>query len=212
MFGAWADGVSWEKQNEDDPYWRNGYFSFADARAAYAAVFHFKPKLILEVGSGHSTKFFRKAIREAATDTKIISIDPHPRAEIRRLIDDAVAGSVADIDPSVFDRLNPGDILFWDGSHVCFNGSDVCTLFLDVLPRLKPGVVVHVHDVSLPFAGFRQFSDLPGDLSTHSHSESLMLATMLLNCQKTRIILPIHYLWTENILSEGGASFWFING
>ena len=212
MFGPWSFSVPELKQDETNPFWQNGYFSYSDARAAYAMVARLKPRLILEVGSGHSTKFFRKAITETSQATKILSVDPAPRADIQGLIDEFITSSVLDIDITIFDRLSEGDILFWDGSHVCYSGSDVDVLFLDVLPRLKPGVIVHVHDVSLPYAGARVFGDLPDDLSTLCTSEDLILATFLLNAKSANVMLPIHYLHKLGVLHEPGHSFWFVNG
>ena len=200
------------KPNETDPYWGNGFFSQADARAAYAIACFFHPKTIIEVGSGNSTKFFRKAIRDSSAKTKLVSIDPSPRTEISSIVDQVLPNSVVDVNLAEFDALESGDVLFWDGSHICFDGSDVCTLFIDVLPRLKPGVIVHIHDISLPYAGFLMFPDVPKELNTQSPSEQLMLATMLLNSKSTKIVLPIFHLWREKQLADYGSSFWFITG
>ena len=135
-----------------------------------------------------------------------------PRAEVAGIADEVVLSSVVDCDLAIFDQLSSGDVLFWDGSHVCFNGSDVCRLFLEVLPRIPPGVLVHVHDVSLPFAGFDRYNDVPDDLRTHSQSEQFMLATFLLNAPAVTILLPVFYLWKTRLVSDHGTSFWFLQG
>lgn len=199
-----------EQANETDPYWNNDFFSGADARAAYAIAAAFKPSKIVEVGSGNSTKFFRKSIREHGLSTQIVSIDPSPRAAITSLVDSVIRMSISGVNPEVFRSLSAGDILFWDGSHVACNGSDVATLFLDALPALAPGVLVHIHDIYLPFVGCDLGADLREDLRTHSHSEQLMFATYLLSATSAKVILPVHYLCSKGLLTGGGASFWFV--
>ena len=129
MYGEWASSVPESKTSALEPFWNNGYFGSSDARAAYAAVSYFRPNVIIEVGSGNSTKFFRKAITERSPATKIVSVDPMPRSEIKLLVDEVVPGRVQDVNPSIFAMLDKNDVLFWDGSHVCFNGSDILCLF-----------------------------------------------------------------------------------
>ena len=200
------------QQNNRDPFWNNGYFSWADARIAYAITSHYKPKQIIEVGSGNSTKFLRKAIDDFSTGTTLTSVDPSPRSEIGDIAHEVIPTSVLNVDLKLFERLRSGDVLFWDGSHVCFNRSDVCTLFLEVLPMLPAGVLVHVHDIYLPYAGANFFQNVTDELATHSHSEQFMLATLLLNSNSLKIILPVYHLWKEGLLNEIGASFWLVTG
>src|SRR5205085_7340172 len=122
-----------------------------------------------------------------------------------------------------FDALAAGDILFIDGSHRVFMNSDVAVLFLDVLPRLKPGVLVHIHDIYLP-------SDYPPRIIDWYYSEQYMLAAALLaGHQNFRVLLPGHYVasqpeiagvldgfWSRAEMKEvprGATSFWLeING
>ena len=71
---------------------------------------------------------------------------------------------------------------------------------------------MHVHDVTLPYAGVHVRDDLPFELCTHSHSETLMLATYLLNARDARIVLPVHDLHMQKALPLPGQSFWFVHG
>ena len=74
---------------------------------------------------------------------------------------------------TLFDELEAGDFLFFDGSHHTFMNSDVVTLWLDILPRLKPGVVVHIHDIFMPY-------DYPSDWVERHYTEQYLLAVALL--------------------------------
>lgn len=130
--------------------WGQDWFPRLDAAAAYAIVRHLAPARLIEVGSGHSTRFFARAVADGAMATAITAIDPAPRADIA---DDAITVyrlPVQAVDLSVFDSLAAGDVLMIDSSHLLVPGGDVDVLFNTVLPRLVEGVWVHIHDIFLP--------------------------------------------------------------
>src|SRR5688572_29691378 len=133
------------------PHWQNGYFSALDGAALVGFLLDWKPARYLEIGSGNSTKFARFAIRSADLPTQMTSIDPHPRAEIDAIVDRPIRAKLQSCDPAIFAELLPGDLLFFDGSHLLAMKSDVAVFFLEILPRLKPGILVQIHDVFLPF-------------------------------------------------------------
>jgi hypothetical protein len=126
------------------------WFPRLDALAAEAMVRRHRPRRIVEVGSGHSTRFLADAAAEVPGGVEIVCVDPAPRRPIDRLPVRHLAMTAQAADPAVWDGLCPGDILFVDSSHVAMPGSDVDRLFLDVLARLPAGVLVHVHDILLP--------------------------------------------------------------
>ena len=133
-----------------EPHWANGSLPAADVIALYGFVSDAAPALYLEVGSGNSTKIARLAVTDHGLPTRIVSLDPEPRVEIDALCDETIREPVENVSLSTFDRLMPGDILFYDGSHRCLQNSDVTVMLLDVLPRLPAGVLVHFHDIVLP--------------------------------------------------------------
>lgn len=186
--------------NDKTPYWGNNFFTAGDARYAFAFVGHFAPRTIVEIGSGNSTRFLRYGVENFGTYTRIYSIDPAPRIEVESIADEIIRKSVLDIDLSLFDSLEPNDILFWDGSHLVLNGSDVVRLFLEIMPRLRAGVVVHIHDIHLPWEYLAEFSE-------RGYAEQYMLATYLLNTPDCEIILPLYYLYRLG-RAMGGVSFW----
>lgn len=132
------------------PRWQQDWFPRLDGAAAYAMVRHHKPGQIIEVGSGHSSRFMMRAIKDEGLDTRFHAIDPAPRADIQKLPLTLTQKIVQEVDPGIFSALGAGDILFIDSSHIAMPGSDVDMLFLDVLPRLAPGVIIHIHDIFLP--------------------------------------------------------------
>lgn len=130
----------------------NDYYSSPDAEVLYAMVRVFRPERIIEVGSGNSTLLFRQGITDAQLKTRLVSIDPWPRREIAQHSDEVIAQRVEDMrDLSRFEMLNANDILFIDSSHELKPGNDVLFLLLHVLPVLRPGVIIHIHDIFLPF-------------------------------------------------------------
>ena len=133
-------------------YLRKRPFGGTDALVAYCMVRHFQSRLIIEVGSGYSSLVLAEAASK--TDTSLICIEPFPSDFLSKgfpCLKALVAKKVQEIDLDFFSQLGAGDILFIDSSHTVKIGGDVNYLFLEVLPRLKPGVIVHVHDIFLPF-------------------------------------------------------------
>ena len=130
----------------------NDYYPSPDAEVLYAMTRRFAPRRIVEVGSGNSTLLFRHAIADGAFESTLASIDPAPRREIARHADEVMRCRLEDLpSDSIFATLEANDILFVDSSHEIKAGGDVLKLFLSVIPALAPGVVVHVHDVFLPY-------------------------------------------------------------
>ncbi len=141
----------------------NGYYDSPDADALYLMIRRFQPKRVIEVGCGNSTRVTRQAIIDGGLSTEITAIDPYPRADIAHVVDRFEQKRLEDVDPSLFETLESGDVLFIDSSHVVRMSNDVAHLFCRIIPALKPGVVIHVHDVFLPFEyPKRFFYDCPG--------------------------------------------------
>jgi hypothetical protein len=201
MYCPALDTLPTTKVNDTDPHWNNGLFERDDARAVYAMTAKLRPRRILEVGSGNSTKFFRKAIRDHRINCELVCIDPEPRAEIVTVADHVIRQHVKNVDVRHFESLRDGDILFWDGSHITFNGTDTTHLYLSILPLIKRNVYIHIHDIQLPH-------EYEAGYSAHYYNEQYMLATLLLNSSEWLPVLPVFWLRTLGRLRHGGASFW----
>lgn len=182
------------------PHWRNEYFGRNDANIAYAMTRLLKPRRIVEIGSGNSTKFFRKAITDGGLSTTITCIDPAPRTEIARVADEIVTTSVIRMDEGYFDSLGPGDFLFNDGSHLVMHGSDIPYTVLRIMPRLKPGVFVHFHDIHLPL-------EYPQPADHLYWGEQYLIGAMILNNSAWRTWFPVKFMHTRGLIGEG-VSFW----
>ena len=132
------------------PRWNQDWFPRLDAAAAYTMVRTLRPKRIIEVGSGHSTRFLARAVVDGGLDTRITAIDPEPRASLEGLKVNWLRQPVQATSLKVFEALAERDILFVDSSHKLERGSDVEFLLEKVLPCLAKGVRVHFHDIFLP--------------------------------------------------------------
>jgi Methyltransferase domain len=134
-------------------YLNNHLFDGTDALVAYCMVRHFQPQLIIEVGSGFSSLLLGQAAAKNSSST-LVCIEPFPQEFLKQSfpgLDRLIEKKVEDIDLEFFSQLHSGDVLFIDSSHTVKIGGDVNYLFLEVLPRLEPGVIVHIHDIFLPF-------------------------------------------------------------
>jgi predicted O-methyltransferase YrrM len=132
-----------------EPRWEQGWFPRLDAAAAYALVRERRPARIVEVGSGHSTRFMARAARDGGLATRILCIDPAPRARLPQGVEHRAA-LLSPAMTGLFAALGPGDVAFFDSSHVLAPHGDVDLILNHILPVLAPGVLVHVHDVFLP--------------------------------------------------------------
>jgi predicted O-methyltransferase YrrM len=132
------------------PRFTQDWFSGLDAAMAYCMVRLNKPKTIIEVGSGHSTRFMYRAAKDEGISPALYSIDPVPRKNIDELCTKIRRTTAEKVPEEFYLKLKPGDILFIDGSHVAMSGTDVDYLLGRVLPRISSGVLVHFHDVFLP--------------------------------------------------------------
>jgi predicted O-methyltransferase YrrM len=201
-----------------EPVWTNGFLSGLDAASLYALIRMYRPRLYIEIGSGHSTRFARRAIQDEKINTTIVSIDPAPGIGIQKLADRIIQKPVEDMDLGVFESLQSGDILFVDHSHRVFTNSDSTVVFLDILPKLHPGVLVHFHDVFLP-------ADYPPEWQDRYYAEQYLLACYLLARTDTFEILlansfisgdsefafALSDLWDQSGITgveRHGCSFW----
>lgn len=173
-------------------------YGYIEAQALYAAIRHWKPAQIIEVGSGVST-FCAKAAADKNTrqnrhETQITCIEPYPSQKLMTMQDVKVLKKqVQEVEFRVFEKLQAGDLLFIDSSHSVKPGSDVNYLILEVLPRLAPGVVVHFHDIYLPY-------DYPRDvLKTYFHwQETSLLRAFLMFNSRAKILFSLSMLHYEH--------------
>ena len=178
------------------PFWSNPWLPPLDGATLYGLIATRRPSLYMEVGSGFSTKFARLAIRDHGLDTKIVSIDPQPRAEVDALCDEVVRAPYEEIDLDVLDRLGPGDMLFVDNSHRAFTNSDVTVFFTETLPYLRSGVIYGVHDTFIPH-------DYPPEWNDRFYAEQYLLMCYLAGgAGGDEILLGAHHVASSPHLLE----------
>jgi predicted O-methyltransferase YrrM len=194
-----------DSRTETDPFkpaWNNGFLPGLDMIGIYTMLADLKPKKYIEIGSGYSTLMAHKVISEQKQDTEIISIDPQPRTGIGQLANRTIREPLERMNLDIFSELNENDILFVDNSHRILPNSDSLVLFLEILPRLKRGVVVHLHDIYLPF-------DYPQFMCDRFYSEQYGLALCLLsNQEKYETLLPNYFISEDQALAQIIAPIW----
>jgi hypothetical protein len=183
----------------------NGFFSGFDAAVYYSLIRHLKPQRVIEIGGGYSTKLAAKALRG---DGKLICIEPYPERLNGDI--DLIQKRVEEIDVDFFSCLEPNDILFIDSSHAVKFGSDVCYEFLQLLPRLAPGVWIHVHDIFFPH-------DYPAEWLIERRmalNEQYLLEAFLSFNEKFQVALANYWLCLDHrdeaarLWPKSGSSFW----
>ncbi|MES2229710.1 MAG: class I SAM-dependent methyltransferase [Pseudomonadota bacterium] len=173
-FGLGSAGVS------------NTFCNTPDAEIYAAMIMDRKPPTLVEVGSGFSTLIARKAVSFAHSDTRIVVYDPYPRTDVKPAADELHLAPVEQSDLAGR-HWAAGDLLFIDSSHICRTRGDLPYLFCNVIPSLPPGVLVHVHDIFLPY-------DYPNLYDQWCHTEQYLLACMLAHSRRYKVVLATHWL------------------
>lgn len=202
-------------------HYENPNFGYGDAVFFFSMLRYLAPRRLIEVGSGYSSCLTLDTVERFSDDgsVELVFIDPHADL-IRSLTSDSSGGSaeivekpVQDVDLKLFLELEENDILFIDSSHVAKVGSDVNHLFFEVVPRLAPGVVVHVHDVFFPF-------EYPSDwiYEGRAWNELYVLRAFLQYNDAFEILLFTHFLMSSRpewfaehmplSLRDPGGSMW----
>ena len=178
-----------ERSAAPAPRWGQDWFPRLDAAAAYVMTRDRAPARIVEVGSGHSTRFLSRAVMDGRLATKITAIDPAPRASLAGLEVELIPATVQQAGLAPFRALGKGDVLFVDSSHLLVPGSDVDFILNVVLPTLPPGVLVHFHDIFLP-------DGYPAEWAWRGYNEQSAVAT-LLQGGAFRLLFASHFVVTR---------------
>ncbi|HZX92517.1 MAG TPA: class I SAM-dependent methyltransferase [Rudaea sp.] len=176
-------------------YTQNSQFSWLDSRALFVLLRAWRPRRLVEVGSGFSTLLAADVNRRFLdARLEITCIEPYPREFLRNPlvgISRLIEQKVQDVSVDEFAALEAGDILFIDSSHVAKTGSDVNYLYFEVMPRLKSGVRIHIHDIFLPH-------EYPRDWvidKNRSWNEQYLLRALLMHSTGFRVIFGCSYAY-----------------
>jgi predicted O-methyltransferase YrrM len=160
VFPKYNKEIFFPKTSTGNPaefYLENGSFGPVDAEVLHMMIRHFKPRRIIEIGSGYSTLISAKACQlnkqNDGVTSELIAIEPYPNETLKHGfpgLTELMETPLEKVDLSMFSGLGENDFLFIDSTHVLKIGGDVKYLYLEVLPRVAGGVIVHSHDVFFP--------------------------------------------------------------
>ena len=173
-------------------------YGYIEAQALHAVIRHFNPKRIIEVGSGVSTYCSLAALQKnrenTGKDFSVTCIEPYPNSALRTLQDiNLLERKVQETPLELFEELGENDLLFVDSSHTVKPGGDVNFLYLEVFPRLKAGVIIHIHDIYLPY-------DYPRVVlqSFFQWMETSLLRAFLIHNSRAKVLFCLSYLHHEH--------------
>jgi predicted O-methyltransferase YrrM len=216
---AWADEMKdtpSKQVTESGYFWSNPQFCATDAAFYHSMIRMMQPRQVLEIGAGYSTMVSTRAAG-FNKDTRVRCIEPYPMDALKNGmpgLDELIHSRLQSVPVSEFESLQANDILFVDSTHVGKIDSDVNYIFFNILPRLRPGVIVHFHDIFLP-------KDYPqGWVIDHRlfwNEQYFLLAFLLFN-PRVEVLLAASYLGAEHakaieaaypfLPTFGGSSFW----
>jgi len=198
--GRYAGECDWPETSQSlgTYHWQNEMFGYSSAVLLHSIIRVNGSRRVIEVGGGYSSLISLAALRRNGADFSFTCVEPYPRAWLAKAIAAAggtlVRAPVQTLPPGFFDALDAGDLLFIDSSHVAKLASDVNRLFLEVLPALRRGVLVHVHDIYIPY-------EYPAQ---HFHSgqqifwnEQYLLQAMLSANPAYEVVMPAFLVQTE---------------
>jgi hypothetical protein len=201
-------------------YLNNDAFAGIDPYVYYCMIRHLQPNTIIEIGSGFSTLLGTQAIEKNTKHCTFKVVDPWPREFTQEFLSsrkqslEYIRKRVEEVDVAFFAQLAENDILFIDTAHVVRTGGDVNFLFLEVLPTLAPGVIIHIHDIFLPDEYPKEW---PVD-QQRFWSEQYLLQAYLTENDHVEVLFACN--WASQVFCDelretfpkalhiGGGSFW----
>ena len=164
-------------------------FGVIEAQALYGVIRYYCPKKIIEIGSGVSTYMMISAGAKSIT-----CVEPYPSNFLKKNTNiKLVKKKLQHCDEKIFEDLSHGDFLFVDSTHTLKIGSDISKIYLDIIPKLKPGVIIHIHDIYFPYNFSRDANN-----TMFQELETQMLQALLINNSKIEILFCMSHLHYEN--------------
>jgi predicted O-methyltransferase YrrM len=184
----------------------NGFYGSPDAEVLYAMVRTLRPRRIVEIGCGNSTRIIRQAIRDGQIDCKHIGIDPQPRREVSGLVDMRIDRPIEDAGAEAhIEKLDAGDILFIDTSHEVKPANDVAYIYGRLVPGLSAGVIVHIHDIFIPYEYPRAWLLDTG----RKWGEQYIVQAIVMNSANWEVLWPGYFL--QRTLPEFARHFPYLS-
>jgi hypothetical protein len=192
--------------------WNNPMWNNADALVQYGLLRDFKPKRVVEVGCGWSSLLLQRALERNQTPCQVVQVEPYPNPLLLKLFpkDWLLHRTLLQRAPfEIFESLQADDICFYDGSHCAKPASDVNWFFFEILPRLAPGVIIHIHDIFLP----DDYPDLWIFERGQTWNEQYLLQAFLMSNHDYKILIANAFLSKINAAAlesfyRGVQPFW----
>jgi len=199
-YGSELDAIPYEADGQSPFWFANDWFNDFDAASLYALLRHLKPKRYVELGCGYSSLMSSRALARNLAEgfaCDVVYADPQPRLDVERFLacGRLIQQRVQDVPFALFTRLEAGDVLFIDTSHVVKFQSDVVHALVAILPSLKAGVWIHIHDMFTPY-------DYPREWLTQSrfsNNEQYAVEALLSGGDRYEVELPLYLIWKEQI-------------
>ena len=202
-------------------HFENPAFCYGDASVYFGMLRHFRPKRVIEIGSGYSSCLAMDTNDHFLDKTtKLSFIDPYPQILFNLIGEDpeyrknVIVSKLQDVPTHTFRELQAGDFLFIDSSHIAKMGSDVNDYLFRILPCLNEGVIIQIHDIQYPF----EYGSEWIDQENRSWNEAYALRAFLQFNQSFRILYFNHYVFLKfrdllqklmpNCVQNCGASIW----
>lgn len=199
--------------------WENDFWNNADALVQYGLVRAYQPRRYVEIGCGYSSLLLEKALAKNTSPCQVTLIEPHPKWQVLQRLGSQWAFHQSTLQRaplSLFEELEEGDFLFYDGSHCAKVASDVNWFFFRVLPRLRPGVLIHLHDIFFPH-------DYPREWifqRRQSWNEQYLLQAFLMHNPCYQVLIANRYLFCHcrelldqlynQVQPSVGCSLWMV--
>jgi hypothetical protein len=204
----YAEECKWPLLQKDaaqnEFYLKNTSFSYGCAASTHCMIRNSKPENFIEIGSGMSSLVISRALQlnklNDGSPCDYTIVDPYPGNDVTNgnlAIDEVVENRVELLDPDFFSRLQENDILFIDSGHCVRIGGDVNFLYLEVLPRLHPGVIIHIHDIALPYEYSKTY--LVSESFRQLWTEQYLLQSFLSFNNQFEILLAMNYLMFDHL-------------
>tara|TARA_B100000902_G_C27190029_1_gene853417 strand:- start:162 stop:1124 length:963 start_codon:yes stop_codon:yes gene_type:complete len=172
----------------------NNFFQGGDAEIYYSMLRYFKPKNVVEIGSGHSSLIALEAIEKNfkidGVSSELLCIEPYENKWLEKNGVKVIREKIEDVDEELILKLNENDILFIDSSHIIKPQGDILKIFLEIFPRLKKGVIVHIHDIFSP----RDYPTKWLKEENRFYNEQYLLETIMDHSKRYKILLSLNYL------------------
>lgn len=198
-------------------YWGNDFWNNADALVQYGIVRGRAPRRYVEIGCGWSSLLLAKALEKNSQSCAVSLVEPYPNRAIFNVLPRTWTHHECILQRAplhICEDLNAGDILFYDGSHCAKVGSDVTHFFFEILPRLKPGVLIHLHDIFMP----NEYPEMWIFERGQTWNEQYVLQAFLMNNPRYRILIANRFLYRrcaaeldalyQGVQPSPGVSIW----